>query len=55
MRSRVMVELDVSTREASVLMDADSTSSTTRAMSTSGRVLSMEGTMLSKAILPSAL
>ena len=50
-----MVELEVSTSDARVLIDAESTSSTTRAMSTSGRVLSMEGTMLSKASLPSAL
>ena len=47
-----MVELEVSTRDASVDMEAESTSSTTRAMSTSGRVTSMEGTIESKASLP---
>ena len=39
-----MVDDEVSTREASVDIDADSTSSTTRAMRTSGRVASMAGT-----------
>ena len=52
MRSSVIVLLEVSTSEASVDIEADSTSSTTRAMMTSGRVTSIEGTMLSKASLP---
>ena len=54
MRSSVIVEEDVSTSEASVDIEALSTSSTTRAMSTSGSVISMAGTMESKAILPVA-
>ena len=49
-----MVDDDVNTSEASVDIEAESTSNTTRAMSTSGRVTSMAGTMESKAILPVA-
>ena len=49
-----MVELEVSTSEASVDIEAESTNNTTRAISTSGRVTSIAGTMESKAILPLA-
>ena len=43
-RSRVRVELEVSTREERVDMEAESTRMTTRAISRSGRPESMVGT-----------
>ena len=49
-----MVLDEVSTKEASVDIDAERTSSTTSAMRASGSVTSMAGIMLSKAILPVA-
>ena len=46
-RSRVMVELEVSTREDRVDMDAESTRTTTTPMRISGSLESMKGMMLS--------
>ena len=45
--SSVNVELDVSTRDESVDMDAESTRTMTTAMMMAGSVASIEGTMVS--------
>ena len=45
--SSVNVELDVSTREESVDMEAESTSTMTTAMTSAGRVASIAGTIVS--------
>ena len=50
--SRVRVLADVSTSDASVDIDAERTSSVTRAMRMSGNVMSIEGTMASKSRRP---
>ena len=47
-----MVLDEVSTKDASVDIDAERTSSTTSAMRTSGKVTSIEGTMESKSRRP---
>ena len=54
MKSMVRVDDDVSTSDDSVDMDADSTSTITRPMSTSGKVDSMVGMMESYTGVPLA-
>ena len=54
-RSSVMVEDEVSTREDRVDMEAESTRMMTMAISTSGRLDSMAGTMESYTMAPLAL
>ena len=54
MTSRVSVELDVSTKEESVDMEAERTSTTTIAIITTGSVDNMAGTIVSNNGLPVA-
>ena len=55
MRSSVTVELDVRTRDDSVDIEAERTSTITTPTSMSGRFCSMVGMMESKRTLPSSL